>query len=133
MVKGRLIWHSPSSQSETIRNSLLKIDNMAHKNVYAGTVVDDVVTHPEHYDLFLASRYVDQGAATPINYKVIFDAFGVSTDKLRQMTCIMYHHYTLYRSFVGAYPVSMFNFVYRKRRNVCFALLGTLNSLEKRV
>lgn len=62
-------------------------------NVPAGTVVDDVVTLPERYDFFLVSQHVNQGTATPTNYNVIFDSFGLPPDKLQQMTYIMCHLY----------------------------------------
>lgn len=63
------------------------------QNVPAGTVVDDVVTLPERYDFFLVSQHVNQGTATPTNYNVIFDTFGLPPDKLQQMTYIMCHLY----------------------------------------
>lgn len=63
------------------------------QNVPAGTVVDDVVTLPERYDFFLVSQHVNQGTATPTNYNVIYDTFGLPPDKLQQMTYIMCHLY----------------------------------------
>lgn len=63
------------------------------QNVPAGTVVDDVVTLPERYDFFLVSQQVNQGTATPTNYNVIYDTFGLPPDKLQQMTYIMCHLY----------------------------------------
>lgn len=63
------------------------------QNVPAGTVVDDVVTLPERYDFFLVSQHVNQGTATPTNYNVIYDNFGLPPDRLQQMTYIMCHLY----------------------------------------
>lgn len=62
-------------------------------NVPAGTVVDDVVTLPERYDFFLVSQAVNQGTATPTNYNVIYDTFGLPPDKLQMMTYKMCHLY----------------------------------------
>lgn len=62
-------------------------------NVPPGTVVDDVVTLPERYDFFLVSQAVNQGTATPTNYNVIYDSFGLPADKLQMMTYKMCHLY----------------------------------------
>lgn len=73
-------------------------------NVPAGTVVDDVVTLPERYDFFLVSQQVNQGTATPTNYNVIYDTFGLPPDKLQQMTYIMCH---LYVSSIDFFQLSL--------------------------
>lgn len=77
------------------------------QNVPAGTVVDDVVTLPERYDFFLVSQHVNQGTATPTNYNVLFDTFGLPPDKLQQMTYIMCHLYVSSRQSVT--PFDLFN------------------------
>lgn len=63
------------------------------ENVPPGTVVDDIVTLPERYDFFLVSQAVNQGTATPTNYNVIYDTFGLPPDKLQMMTYKMCHLY----------------------------------------
>lgn len=63
------------------------------ENVPAGTVVDSVVTLPERYDFFLVSQAVTQGTATPTNYNVIHDTFGISPDKMQILTYMMCHQY----------------------------------------
>lgn len=70
----------------------------AASNVPPGTVVDDVVTLPERYDFFLVSQAVNQGTATPTNYNVIYDTFGLPPDKLQIMTYKMCHLYVSFRS-----------------------------------
>lgn len=62
-------------------------------NVPPGTVVDDVVTLPERYDFFLVSQAVNQGTATPTNYNVLHDSFGLPPDKLQILTYKMCHLY----------------------------------------
>lgn len=62
-------------------------------NVPPGTIVDDIVTLPERYDFFLVSQAVNQGTATPTNYNVIYDTFGLPPDKLQIMTYKMCHLY----------------------------------------
>lgn len=59
----------------------------------SGTIVDDVVTMPERYDFFLVSQQVNQGTATPTNYNVLYDTFGLPPDKLQQITYKMCHLY----------------------------------------
>lgn len=63
------------------------------ENVPAGTVVDKVVTLPERYDFFLVSQHVTQGTATPTNYNVLYDTFGLPADKIQIMTYKMCHLY----------------------------------------
>lgn len=63
------------------------------ENVPAGTVIDDVVTLPERYDFFIVSQHVTQGTATPTNYNVLHDTFGLPPDKLQIMTYKMCHLY----------------------------------------
>lgn len=79
------------------------------QNVPAGTVVDDVVTLPERYDFFLVSQHVNQGTATPTNYNVIFDTFGLPPDKLQQMTYIMCHLYVSGISLLFLFALLSFN------------------------
>lgn len=66
------------------------------QNVPAGTVVDDVVTLPERFDFFLVSQHVNQSTATPTNYNVIYDTFGLPPDLLQLMTYKMCHLYVSY-------------------------------------
>lgn len=65
----------------------------AAMNVPPGTVVDDVVTLPERYDFFIVSQAVNQGTATPTNYNVIYDKFGLPPDLLQQLTYKLCHLY----------------------------------------
>lgn len=56
-------------------------------------MVDDVVTLPERYDFFIVSQSVTQGTATPTNYNVLYDTFGLPPDKIQMMTYKMCHLY----------------------------------------
>lgn len=67
------------------------------QNVPAGTIVDDVVTLPERYDFFLVSQHVNQGTATPTNYNVIHDTFGLPPDLLQLLTYKMCHLYVSFK------------------------------------
>lgn len=79
-----------------------------------GTVVDDVVTLPERYvlilsltslviilmqqfissyDFFLVSQSVRQGTVSPTSYNIIYDTFGLTPDRMQQLTYKMCHLY----------------------------------------
>lgn len=82
-----------------------------HMNPPPGTVVDDVVTLPERYlhrnlsffinltviyfsyDFFLVSQSVRQGTVSPTSYNIIHDTFGLTPDRLQQLTYKMCHLY----------------------------------------
>ncbi|XP_055323202.1 piwi-like protein Siwi [Sitodiplosis mosellana] len=79
--------------SKRINTKFFATSGQGTNNVPAGTVVDDIVTLPERYDFFLVSQAVNQGTATPTNYNVIYDTFGLPPDKLQMMTFKMCHLY----------------------------------------
>ena len=82
-----------------------------YMNPPPGTVVDDVVTLPERYvhrissfnvnlififcsyDFFLVSQSVRQGTVSPTSYNVIHDTFGLTPDRMQQLTYKMCHLY----------------------------------------
>lgn len=94
--------------SKRINTKFFVGDQRDARNVPAGTVVDDVVTLPERYDFFLVSQHVNQGTATPTNYNVIYDTFGLPPDKLQQMTYIMCHLYVREISFLFHFEIILF-------------------------
>ena len=62
-------------------------------NPMPGTVVDDVVTNPNHYDFFIVSQSVRQGTVSPTCYNVISDNVALDADKLQRLTYKLTHMY----------------------------------------
>lgn len=85
--------------SKRINTKFFEIKGQESNNVPAGTVVDDVVTMPERYDFFLVSQAVTQGTATPTNYNVIYDQFGLPPDLMQMLTYKMCHLYVSFMFF----------------------------------
>lgn len=79
--------------SKRINTKFFMEDRQRVSNVPPGTIVDDVVTLPERYDFFLVSQNVTQGTATPTNYNVLYDTFGMAPDQIQQLTYKMCHLY----------------------------------------
>lgn len=79
--------------SKRINTKFFMEDRQRVTNVPPGTIVDDVVTLPERYDFFLVSQNVTQGTATPTNYNVLYDTFGMPPDHIQQLTYKMCHLY----------------------------------------
>lgn len=63
------------------------------RNPGPGTVVDDVITNPDHFDFFLVSQTVRQGTVAPTGYNVIHDNLGLAPDHIQQLSYKMTHLY----------------------------------------
>ncbi|CAL8127829.1 unnamed protein product [Orchesella dallaii] len=55
--------------------------------------VDDIVTRPERYDIFLISPTARQGCVSPTYYNVLFDESGLDADKIQRFTFKLCHLY----------------------------------------
>ena len=78
-----------------------------NKNPYPGTIIEQEITHPFHYDFYLCSHVAIQGTARPVHYHVIHDEIQMPVDTFQQM--IYQHCYQYIRSTT---PVSMHPAVY---------------------
>ncbi|KAI5066488.1 hypothetical protein GOP47_0019112 [Adiantum capillus-veneris] len=62
-------------------------------NIFPGTVVDDVICHPTHFDFYLCSHYGIKGTSRPAHYHVLRDDNEFTVDQIQQLTndlCFMY-------------------------------------------
>merc|ERR1719412_2102832 len=62
-------------------------------NPLGGTVVDDVVTHPNRHDFYLVSQKCDQGTVNPTSFNIIHDDNKLEARKNQAMAYILTHHY----------------------------------------
>ena len=65
-------------------------------NPLPGTLIEKDVTSPDHFDFFLYSHTALQGTSRPVNYHVIYDEKGVSSNLMCNM--IYEHCYQYIRS-----------------------------------
>lgn len=64
-----------------------------HKNIPAGTVIEDTVTHPVNFDYFLCSHAGIQGTSKPAHYQVLHDDANRSADELQAISYSLCHVY----------------------------------------
>lgn len=76
-------------------------------NPLPGTVVEQEVTHPYHYDFYLCSHVAIQGTARPVHYHVLMDEVQYPVDKLQTM---IYHQ--CYQYVRSTTPVSIHPAIY---------------------
>lgn len=76
-------------------------------NPLPGTVVEQEVTHPYHYDFYLCSHVAIQGTARPVHYHVLLDEIKYPVDKLETM---IYHQ--CYQYVRSTTPVSIHPAIY---------------------
>jgi len=72
-------------------------ENNKYSNIPPGTLVDDVVVNPEHFDFFLISQKSTQGLSAATHYHVVFDTFKVNTNDLHSFMyklCYLYYNWT---------------------------------------
>lgn len=55
------------------------------ENPLCGTVVDNVVTHADHFNFYLISQKVNQGTVSPTMYDVIYDTTNLTPDIHQQL------------------------------------------------
>ncbi|KAI5063797.1 hypothetical protein GOP47_0020467 [Adiantum capillus-veneris] len=55
-------------------------------NIVPGTVVDEVICHPTHFDFYLCSHYGIKGTSRPAHYHVLRDENGFTVDELQRLT-----------------------------------------------
>jgi eukaryotic translation initiation factor 2C len=61
------------------------------KNVEAGTVVDQQITHPSQFDFYLCSQAALMGTSRPALYQVLHDEIGFTSDEIQQLTYWLCH------------------------------------------
>ncbi|CAF3880586.1 unnamed protein product, partial [Rotaria magnacalcarata] len=66
-------------------------DGQATKNVEAGTVVDQQITHPSQFDFYLCSQAALMGTSRPALYHILHDEIGFSSDEIQQLTYWLCH------------------------------------------
>lgn len=79
--------------SKRINTRIFEKKRGCYENPVSGTVIDREITLPYRYEFFLISQSVRQGTVSPTNYNVIYDEFGLSPERLQQMTYKMCHLY----------------------------------------
>ena len=65
-------------------------------NPQGGTVVDDVVTHPNRHDFYLVSQQCTQGTVNPTSYNIIHDEIRMPAERNQRVAYILSHHYYNY-------------------------------------
>ncbi|KAH7388486.1 hypothetical protein KP509_16G078000 [Ceratopteris richardii] len=55
-------------------------------NVYPGTIIDNVICHPTHFDFYLCSHFGIKGTSRPAHYHVLRDENGFTVDQIQQLT-----------------------------------------------
>ena len=63
------------------------------KNIPAGTVIEDTVTHPVNFDYFLCSHAGIQGTSKAAHYRVLHDDANRSADELQTISYNLCHVY----------------------------------------
>lgn len=63
-------------------------------NCPAGTVVDDVVGHPNEFDFYLQSHSGSAGTSRPTHYNVLYDENNFTQDSLQSLSFALCHVYT---------------------------------------
>jgi eukaryotic translation initiation factor 2C len=76
-------------------------------NPLPGTVVEQEVTHPRHWDFYMCSHVAIQGTARPVHYHVLMDEAGCQPAELQKM---IYHQ--CYQYARSTTPVSLHPAVY---------------------
>ncbi|CAF3351794.1 unnamed protein product [Rotaria sp. Silwood1] len=66
-------------------------DGQSTKNVEAGTVVDQQITHPSQFDFYLCSQAALMGTSRPALYHVLHDEIGFTSDEIQQLTYWLCH------------------------------------------
>jgi len=66
-------------------------DGQMTKNVEAGTVVDQQITHPSQFDFYLCSQAALMGTSRPALYQVLHDEIGFTSDEIQQLTYWLCH------------------------------------------
>lgn len=66
-------------------------DGQMTKNVEAGTVVDQQITHPSQFDFYLCSQAALMGTSRPALYHVLHDEIGFTSDEIQQLTYWLCH------------------------------------------
>ncbi|CAB4055559.1 AUB [Lepeophtheirus salmonis] len=67
-----------------------------------GTIIDDVVTHPEKHDFYLICQSVRQGTVNPTSYNVIHNGSKWKPDHIQRLTYKLTH---LYYNWAGTIKV----------------------------
>lgn len=73
-------------------------------NPLPGTVVEQEVTHPYHYDFYLCSHVAIQGTARPVHYHVLKDEIRYPVDKLQTMIYQQCYQYVRSTTPVSIHP-----------------------------
>ena len=58
-----------------------------------GTVVDEQVVHPDHFEFYLQPQYVNQGTATPVQYHCLYDTIKIPLESLENITYKQTYYY----------------------------------------
>uniref|UniRef100_A0A1I7XF86 Piwi domain-containing protein n=1 Tax=Heterorhabditis bacteriophora TaxID=37862 RepID=A0A1I7XF86_HETBA len=82
------------------------VGNGCHlRNPEPGTVIDNVITHPERFDFYMIPQYANQGTVTPVCYNVVYDDTGYSPDKHQKVNFLAFKLCHLYYNWPGTVRV----------------------------